>query len=100
MLSLPGDLPAILSKLHEIEGKEFVEGIVISEPLAVAALTLVDPLMKENPGYLGRVSEAISRAGINIEMFSSSTTAIEVVVKEDRLKEAAQSLAEEFGLVE
>lgn len=99
LLSLPQDLPKILSRLYGIKESELVEGIAISDPLEVAGLTLVDPLMKEGPGYLGRVSEAISKAGINIEMLSSSGTTIQAVVKEEGLERATQALAEEFGLV-
>ncbi len=99
LLSLPQDLSKVLSRLYGIKESKLVEGIEISDPLEVAGLTLVDPLMKEGPGYLGRVSKAIGNAGINIEMFSSSGTTIQVVVKEENLGRAAQSLAEEFGLL-
>lgn len=99
LLCLPEDAPAILSRLHGIKEAGLVGEIKISEPLAVAGLTLVYPLMKEEPGYLQRVFEAIGRAGVNIQMFSSSGTTILAVVREESLERAANALGEEFELI-
>lgn len=100
LLCLPEDSSLILSKLHEsTELEEFRNGIKISEALEVAGLTLVHPLMKEETGYLHRVSKAIADKGVNIEMFSSSGITILAIVKEEYLQETARSLGEEFKLI-
>lgn len=95
---LPKFSTPILSILKEVK-KMTLPDIEISEPLEVAELTLVDPLMGERPGYLARVSRAMKRAGVNIESISSPGITIAVIVKEADLPKAAQVLAEEFELI-
>lgn len=90
----------IISRLQELQKDSQLGEFRISEPLKVAGLTLVYPLMKEEPGYLHRIFKALSDANINIEMFSSSGWAILSVVKEEVLEKAAFLLAEEFDLLE
>lgn len=99
LLFLPKHLSKILSRLHGIRESGLAGDIKISEPLNVADLTLVDPLMKETPGYAAKVSGAMARVEVNIEMLSAPGATIEVVVKEEDLKKAAQALAEEFQLI-
>ena len=89
----------VLSVLGGVKSKS-LSCIEIAEPVSVAELTLVDPLMKEHPGYLGRVCQAIGKAGVNIESISSPGITIELIVQETDLAKAAQSLAEEFQLTD
>ena len=98
ILCLPKQLANVLSVLSEAKKKTLPE-IEISEPLETAQLTLVDPLMEDDPGYLARVSRAIERAQVNIESISSPGINIAVLVKEKDMVKSVQALAEEFGLV-
>jgi len=98
ILCLFSFLDNVLSILKEVKS-ESLPGIEITEPTSVAELTLVDPLMKEYPGYLGRVCQAMGKAEVNIESLSSHGITIAVVVKETDLLKAARALAEEFQLV-
>lgn len=66
----------------------------------MAALTLVDPAMKETPGYLWRIAKALKEVNVNIEMISTAMISISVVIKEEDLKKAAESIAVEFDLLE
>lgn len=92
----PDNAPKIIARLEELQDV----GFKISEPLNVAGLTVIYPLMKETPGYLHRIFSTLSNGGINIEMFTSSGWAILSVVKEEVLVQAARALAQEFDLIE
>jgi len=93
LLCLPEDLPVVLDKLKEL--KE----VRIGESCEVGVLTLVDFSMKEEAGYLYRVRKAVSEAGVNIEMLSSSGTSILIAVKWQDTGKVAESLGKEFGLL-
>lgn len=98
IMCLPKLSDSILSILNKVKEKLLPE-IEILEPLEIAELTLVDPLMKDHPSYLARVSRAIGEAEVNIESLSAPGITIAVVVKETDLLKAARALAEEFQLV-
>ena len=104
LLCFTDDFPGIMKELYEVKEtgtvREITVGeIKISEGLKVAELTLVNPLMKEEPGYFSRVFGSMARAAINIEMYAAAGSAISIVVKEEDLKMAAQAMAEEFDLI-
>ncbi len=73
--------------------------IVISALTSVAELMVVDPMMRERPGYLGRVCRALGKAEANIVSIFAPGITIAVVVREDELVQAARAIAEEFGLM-
>jgi len=98
ILCLPGFVGNILSVLKRVKSESLLD-IEIAEPASVAELTLVDPLMRERPGYLGRVCQAIGKAGVNIESISSPGITIELIVQETDLAKAARAIAEEFQLI-
>jgi len=85
---------------HALSGLKRIKEINIAPSQHVVGLTLVDPEIKEGSGYVYRVSKALSRIRINIEMLSSSGITILVVVKKKHLSKAAQALGREFELVE
>jgi aspartate kinase len=99
LLCFADDLSQIMTKLNRTRENGTVGEIKISEGLAAAELTLINPLVKEEPGYFYRVFGAMAKAKINIEMYAAAGSAISVIVREDDLKIAAQALAEEFDLV-
>jgi len=92
-LCSPDDLPKVMAQLKN------VKDIKISKSLEVAGLTLVNPVIKEEPGYLYRVSEAMARVQVNIEMLSAPGINISVAVKKEDLEKAANALGQEFDLL-
>jgi len=98
ILCLPEFVNSVLSTLGAVKKNTFPE-IEILEPLGVAELTLVDPLMKDRSGVVTKFSRAMKRAGVNIELGSAPGITIDVMVNEADLVKAAQALAEEFGLL-
>lgn len=93
------DLPKVLLGLEDLREQELFQYIKILDSIDVAELTLVDPLMKNEPGYLSRVFKSLSRTEVSSEYVSSSGTSISVVVREEDLFKTAQALAEEFNLL-
>ena len=98
ILCLPGFVGNILSVLKRVKSESLLD-IEIAEPASVAELILVDPLMRERSGYLGRVCQAIGKTGVNIESISSPGITIELIVQETDLAKAARAIAEEFQLI-
>ncbi|HQC93326.1 MAG TPA: ACT domain-containing protein, partial [Microbacteriaceae bacterium] len=54
--------------------------------------------MRTNAGVSAKLFEALSNAGINIEMISTSEIRISVVVRADKLAEAARVVHTAYGL--
>ena len=54
--------------------------------------------MRTNPGVSAKLFEALSDAGINIEMISTSEIRISVVTRLDDLDRAVQAVHTAFGL--
>ena len=71
-----------------------------SQIQVAAVLTLVSDAAKEGKGYLARMTRALGRAEVNIEMFSSAGNSILTVIRREDLERAAQAVADEFGLCE
>lgn len=72
-----------------------IKGIKLTDQTRIVSLTLADPLMSDQPGYVCRACEAVGRVGVNIEMIASSG----VSIREEGLGKAVQALAEEFDLL-
>ncbi|MFC7305711.1 aspartate kinase [Streptomyces monticola] len=64
----------------------------------VAKISLVGAGMKTNPGVTAQFFEALSDAGVNIELISTSEIRISVVTRADDVKEAVQAVHSSFGL--
>ena len=62
----------------------------------VAKISLVGAGMKTHPGVAARVFEAMSAAGINIEMISTSTIRISCVIRGSQVEAAVKALHAEF----
>ena len=58
----------------------------------IAKVSLVGAGMKSHPGVAARVFRALSDAGINIEMISTSTIRISCVVRAERVEDAVRTL--------
>jgi aspartate kinase len=66
----------------------------------IAKVSLVGAGMKTEPGVAARLFRALAAADINIEMISTSTIRVSVIVDEADTEAAVRTLAEEFDLTE
>ncbi|MFV0464006.1 MAG: aspartate kinase [Nostocoides sp.] len=64
----------------------------------VGKLSLVGAGMRSHPGVSATFFRAVSDAGVNIEMISTSEIRISVVTREERLDDAARAVHAAFGL--
>ncbi|GAB2774618.1 aspartate kinase [Streptomyces sp. NPDC054796] len=64
----------------------------------IAKISLVGAGMKTNPGVTATFFEALSNAGVNIELISTSEIRISVVTREDDVNEAVRAVHSAFGL--
>lgn len=62
----------------------------------IAKVSLVGAGMKSHPGVAAKVFRALSDAGINIEMISTSTIRISCIVRADRVEDAVRTLHSAF----
>jgi aspartate kinase len=78
-----------------------VPEIGASEVLAddqIAKVSLVGAGMRTHPGVSATMFECLAKAGINIEMISTSSIRLSCVVRSDRVEEAVQLLHNAFDL--
>jgi aspartate kinase len=64
----------------------------------IAKVSLVGAGMKTHPGVAAKMFGALSAAGVNIEMISTSTIRVSVVVSKDDVETAVQAVHAVFGL--
>ena len=65
---------------------------------SIAKVSLVGAGMKTSPGVAAKMFRVLADNGVNIEMISTSTIRISVVIAAEDLERAARSLHEAFGL--
>lgn len=97
--TVPEDSLAIAQKVA-VEAKEELGAATVTVDASIAKVSLVGAGMKSEPGVAARLFRALARAGINIEMISTSTIRVSVVVDEADTQAAVAALAEEFELTE
>jgi aspartate kinase len=97
------DISFTVPRIHVVEGERIakqVAGEIGAESVDVdpeiAKVSLVGAGMKTHPGVAAKVFEALSRAGINIEMISTSTIRISCVVRADQVESAVKALHAAF----
>jgi aspartate kinase len=64
----------------------------------IAKISLVGAGMKTNPGVTADFFDALSRAGVNIELISTSEIRISVVTRADVVNDAVRAVHSAFGL--
>ena len=64
----------------------------------IGKVSLVGAGMKTNPGVAARMFSALSEAGVNIDMISTSTIRVSVVVNEADVETAVGAIHSAFGL--
>ena len=72
------------------------QGIELDE--RIGKVSLVGAGMKTHPGVAAEMFTALSDAGVNIDMISTSTIRISVVVHDDDVDTAVQAIHHKFGL--
>ena len=65
---------------------------------AVAKVALVGAGMKTHPGIAARMFAALSRAGVNIQMISTSTIRVSVIIDDAQVGDAVRAVHAEFAL--
>jgi aspartate kinase len=77
-------------------GEIGAEGLVVDP--AVAKVSLVGAGMKTHPGVAARMFSALSAAGVNIQMISTSTIRVSVVVADADVTTAVRAVHTAFEL--
>ena len=67
---------------------------------SIAKVSLVGAGMKTHPGVAAQMFRALSEAGVNIDLISTSTIRITCVVDADQVEAAVRALHRSFGLAE
>ena len=90
------DIPAVMEELqHE---KNVLDFIRIDHDTNVGKVSLVGAGMRNNPGISARFFQALSDAGINVDIISTSEVRISVLISLDRLDDAVLAIHKAFDL--
>ncbi|MCX5388069.1 MULTISPECIES: aspartate kinase [unclassified Streptomyces] len=94
--------------LPKAEGRKAIDALERSKPAIgfeslryddqIAKISLVGAGMKTNPGVTAGFFEALSDAGVNIELISTSEIRISVVTRADDVNNAVRAVHSAFGL--
>ncbi|MFO8076313.1 MAG: aspartate kinase [Egibacteraceae bacterium] len=90
------DGPRALALLEELRAEVGLGEIVFDD--AIAKVSLVGAGMKTHPGVAATMFAALSDAGVNIEMISTSTIRVSVVVRREQVERAVQAVHDAFAL--
>ncbi|NMD56681.1 MULTISPECIES: aspartate kinase [Tsukamurella] len=95
--TLPRELgPLGVEKLEALRREIGFDSVVYDDH--VGKVSLVGAGMKSHPGVTATFCEALSKAGINIELISTSEIRISVLIRDTELDEAVKVLHDAFGL--
>ncbi len=90
------DGPKALQLLEDVAADVGAESVVFDEH--IGKVSLVGAGMKTHPGVAAEMFSALSEAGVNIEMISTSTIRVSVVVRDSDVETAVRAVHERFGL--
>ena len=90
------DGPAAMTALQKMQGEIGFEGLLFDDH--IGKVSLVGAGMRSNPGVAASFFAALSAAGVNIEMISTSEIRVSVVCRDTDLDEAVRALHEAFDL--
>ncbi|CAM3540154.1 aspartate kinase [Tsukamurella ocularis] len=95
--TLPRELgPLGVEKLEALRREIGFDSVVYDDH--VGKVSLVGAGMKSHPGVTATFCEALSKAGINIELISTSEIRISVLIRDTELDEAVKVLHDAFDL--
>lgn len=86
----------VMEALSSRQAEAGFESLSLDE--GIAKLSVVGAGMRTNAGVSAQLFQALSNAGINIEMISTSEIRISVVMREESLPEALRAVHTAFGL--
>jgi aspartate kinase len=89
-------LPRALDITREVAGRIGAPSVDPADNLG--KISIVGTGMQSAPGYAARMFDTLARAGVNIEIISTSDIRITCVIDRDRVPEAARLLHEAFEL--
>ncbi len=90
------DLATSLGIVNDVAGTIGAAGVTHDE--SVAKISLVGAGMKTSPGVAAKMFRVLADAGVNIEMISTSTIRVSVVVSAANTEVAMRTLHTAFGL--
>jgi aspartate kinase len=90
------DLTRAKSTVERIAAEVGAQGFTSDE--GIARVSLIGAGMRSHPGVAAEMFEALSDAGVNILMISTSTIRISCVVKQDQVDQAVRAVHEKFRL--
>jgi len=85
-----------LASLRALADEVGAEDVLLDE--RIGKVSLVGAGMKTHPGVAAAMFSALAEAGVNIEMISTSTIRVSVVIREDDVPLAVRALHERFEL--
>lgn len=95
--TLPRELgPMGVEKLEALRSEVGFDSVVYDDH--VGKVSLVGAGMKSHPGVTATFCEALSKAGINIELISTSEIRISVLIRDTELDQAVKVLHDAFDL--
>ena len=68
----------------------------ISSSTNIALVSIAGHQLAQTPGIAGRMFNALSKAGINIDTISTSMSSVTCLIAKDKAKEAVEALRKEF----
>ncbi|HEC78714.1 MAG TPA: ACT domain-containing protein [candidate division WOR-3 bacterium] len=83
----------ILDKVKEKFGSK---EIIVDEDCAL--ITIYGPMLATTPGVAGKIFSLLSERKVNIEMISASLSALNIIVKKQKVMDAVGALSVEFGI--
>lgn len=89
-----GDAAQTRAIVEKVGANLGVLGVVVDE--AVAKVSIVGAGMLGSPGMAARMFGALSSAGINIEVISTSEISLSCLIREERAKDAVNAIHEAF----
>jgi aspartate kinase len=93
-----GETSGARAALESLLDRIGAKGIAVDE--GIAKVSLVGAGMKTHPGVAARMFAALSEAGVNIEMISTSTIRVSVVVADAQAETAVSAIHDAFDLGE
>ena len=87
IFTMDGNVTQILNKLHSI--RDFK---AVSHREKVAMIQISDPDFIDSPGGIAKISNALSKAGINIIEVTTSKATINVFIEENEIKRAKEAI--------
>jgi aspartate kinase len=91
-----GDLPRALPLVQEVARQVGAKEVLADERMG--KVSIVGTGIQSAPGYAARMFRALSEAGINIEIISTSEIRITCIIPEDRTADAVRALHKAFEL--